>query len=146
MFSSIKEFTADQFKPTKWEASDKKAKFAKQFIKFVQSDFAKSQFPHTFYVRLALCFGHIAHYDIHGFYREFFTTTEDKVRFIRQTLQHPCWGEATYTYSDVERALQAWLHQNDILTKYEQRLSQEQEANEKTDLARLQAKYGKQPE
>ncbi len=48
MFSNVKDFTAEQFTPTKWEGADKKAKFAKQFIKFVQSDFAKSQFPHTF--------------------------------------------------------------------------------------------------
>ena len=36
MFGTIKDFTADQFKPTKWEGSDKKAKFAKQFIGFIR--------------------------------------------------------------------------------------------------------------
>ena len=146
MFSTINDFASQQFSPTKWEGSDKKAKFAEQFIRFVESDFAKSQFPHSFYVRLALCFGHIAHYNQGGFYEEFFTTTKDKVRFLRQALRHPCWGDTAYTFSDVERALQAWLHQNNVLTKYEQRLIDEQEAAEKVELARLQMKYARQPE
>ncbi len=83
----------DRFTATKWEGADKKAKFARQFIQFVQSDFAKGEFPQTFYVRLALTFGHIAHYDLHRFYREFFTTTQDKVRFHQpQALAHLLTG------------------------------------------------------
>ncbi len=141
-FTTISDFAPDQFTATKWEGADKKAKFAKQFIKFVKSDFAQSQFPHLFYVRLSLTFGHIAHYNQSGFFETFFTTTQDKVRFLRQTLQHPCWGDPTFTYSDVEKALQAWLRESGVLARYEQRLAQEQESAERAVLARLQAKYG----
>ncbi len=109
MFGTTKDFTADQFTPTRWDDAEEKARFARRFIRFVESDFAERQFPHTFYRRLALTFGHIAHYNRHGFYGEFFTATEGKVRFLRMTLAHPCWGDPAFTYSDVERSLQSWL-------------------------------------
>jgi hypothetical protein len=105
-FSTITDFTPDCFTATKWDNAEKKTTFARQFIKFVRSDFAKSQFPKTFYTRLSGTFGHIAHYNQGGFYDEFFTTTEDKVRFLLQTMQHPCYGDPEYTYGDVERASQ----------------------------------------
>jgi hypothetical protein len=141
MFGTTKDFTADQFTPTRWESAEEKVRFARRFIRFVESDFAKAQFPHSFYRRLALTFGHIAHFNPHGFYQEFFTATEGKVRFLRMTLAHPCWGDPGFTYSDVERALQSWLHQNGVLGRYERRLAGEQEAAERAELARLQAKY-----
>lgn len=143
MFGTINDFTADRFAPTQWECADRKAHFARQFIRFVESDFAKDRFAHTFYLRLSLAFGHIAHFNQAGFYETFFTTTADKVRFLRMTLKHECYGDAGYTYSDVERALQSWLHQNGILGNYERRLAEEQEATERAELARLQAKYAK---
>ncbi len=141
MFTTIKDFTADQFTPTRWEGAEEKARFARRFIRFVESDFAEREFPDTFYRRLALTFGHIAHFDRHGFYETFFTTTADKVRFLRLTLSHPCYGDPSYTYSDVERALQSWLHQNGVLAKYERKLADEQETSERAELSRLQAKY-----
>ena len=141
MLGTIKDFTADQFTPTRWETAEEKVRFARRFIRFVESDFAERQFPHTFYRRLALTFGHIAHFNRHGFYEEFFTATEGKVRFLRMTLAHPCWGDPAFTYSDVERALESWLHQNGVLGGYERRLAAEQEAAERAELARLQAKY-----
>ena len=145
-FKTITDFTPKCFTATKWDSGDKKAAFAKQFIKFVQSDFNMKQFPKTFYTRLSMTFGHIAHFNQHGFYETFFTSTTDKVRFLRQTMQHPCYGDATWTYSDVERALQCWLRENDVLRQYENRNAQEQEAEERAVLARLQAKYSQHPE
>ena len=142
MFDTTKEFTADNFSPTKWEKAENKVRFAQQFIRFVQSDFDQRQFPHWFYLRLSLCFSNIAHFDQAGFFETFFVSTEDKVRFLKQTLQHPCYGDPTFTYSDVEKALQSWLFVNGILAKYEQRLTDEQEAIERADLDRLQKKYG----
>ena len=85
-------------------------RFAQQFVRFVESDFAAKHFNDRFYRRLSNTFGHIAHYNRAGFWEVFFTTTADKVRFLEQTLQHPCYGDPAWTYSDVERALQQWLH------------------------------------
>jgi hypothetical protein len=140
-FTAITDFTADKFTATKWDSTDKKATFAKLFIRFVQADFARSKFPKTFYQRLSMTFGHIAHFNQHGFYETFFTTAEGKVRFLRMTLAHPCYGDPAWTYSDVERALQTWLEENGVLSQYEQRLAEEQEVEERATLARLQAKY-----
>jgi hypothetical protein len=142
MFTNINDFTADKFSPTTWEPSKKKSQFAKTFIRFAEADFPRRQFTKSFYHRLALTFGHIAHYDVFGFYDHFFTSTAGKVRFLRQTLQWPCYGDPAFTYSDVERALQSWLAQNNVLAKYEQRLAEEREAAEKQELVRLQVKYG----
>lgn len=136
------DLTANCFTATKWEGADKKAAFARQFTKLVEKDFAKSRFPKWFYTRLSMTFGHIAHYNREGFFEEFFTTTEGKVRFLRKTLAHPCYGDPAWTYSDVERVLQEWLLEHDVLSKYESRLAKEQEAEERAVLARLQAKYG----
>jgi hypothetical protein len=142
MFEQITDFTADRFAPTKWEKADRKVRFAQQFIRFVESDFDQRQFPHWFYVRLALCFGHIAHYNRAGFFETFFTTTQDKVRFLWATLRHQPCGDPGYTFSDVERALQSWLSQNAILGKFEQKLADEEEAAELAELDRLQKKHG----
>ena len=141
MFGTNKDFTADQFTPTRWDSAEEKARFARQFIRFVKSDFAERDFSNAFYRRLALSFGHIAHFNRQGFYQEFFTATRGKVRFLRMTLAHSGWGDPGFTYSDVERALQSWLHQNGVLGRYERRLAAEQEAAERAELARLQAKY-----
>ena len=69
MFGTIKDFTADQFAPTRWEGAEEKARFARRFIRFVESDFAEREFPDTFYRRLALTFGHIAHLQPAGLLR-----------------------------------------------------------------------------
>jgi hypothetical protein len=138
-------FTAEQFTPTKRDNAQTKAKFARQFVKFVESDFDQRLFSQAFYRRLSITFGHIAHFNRQGFFETFFTTTADKVRFLRMTLAHPCFGDPAFTYSDVERALQGWLRESAILAKYEQRLADEMEAGERADLARLKAKYEPSP-
>ena len=133
--------TFPQFTPTQWDIAKDKATFAKQFIRFVQSDFAAKHFTDKFYRRLSNTFGHIAHYNRGGFWAEFFTTTADKVRFLEQALQWPCFGDAAWTYSDVERALREWLRASGILNQYRQKLAEETEAMERAELARLQKKF-----
>ena len=119
----------------------RQGRFATQFVRFVQSDFAAKHFTEKFYRRLSNTFGNIAHYNRGGFWSEFFTTTADKVRFLEQTLQWPCYGDPAWTYSDVERALQAWLQADGTLERYRQRLAEETEAGERAQLVRLQQKY-----
>ena len=134
-----------QFTPTQWNTTEDKTAFAKRFVRFVQNDFAAKQFTDKFYRRLCSTFGNIAHYNRGGFWDTFFTTTADKVRFLEQTLQHLCYGDPAWTYSDVERALQAWLRADGTLERYRQRLVEETEAAEHVELARLQEKYGLTP-
>jgi hypothetical protein len=134
-------FQPSQFTATKWDNAQDKLWFAKQFLRFVQSGFAAQHFTDRFYRRLSSTFGNIAHYNRGGFWEEFFTTTADKVRFLEQTIQHPCYGDPAWTYSDVERVLQQWLHASGILTRYQRKLAEETEAAERTELERLQNKY-----
>jgi hypothetical protein len=135
-------FHPSQFTPTKWETAQDKVRFTRQFVRFVRSDFAVKHFSDRFYRRLSMTFGNIAHYNRSGFWSEFFTTIADKVRFLEQTLQHPCYGDPAWTYSDVERALQEWLQSEGTLDRYRQKLAEETEAADRVQLARLQATYG----
>jgi hypothetical protein len=134
-------FCASQFTPTQWNTAQEKATFAKQFVRFIQSDFAAKHFTDKFYRRLSNTFGHIANYNRGGFWDTFFTSTADKMLFLEQTLQHPCYGDPAWTYSDVERSLQAWLQGDNTLNRYRQRFAEETETMERAELARLQKKY-----
>ena len=42
-------FSASQFVATKWDTAEDKARFANQFLNFVESGFAESKFPKWFY-------------------------------------------------------------------------------------------------
>ena len=135
-------FAPSLFTPTQWETAKDKAAFVNRFVRFVESDFAEKHFTEKFYQRLSNTFGNIAHYNRGGFWSEFFTTTADKVRFLEMTFHYPCYGDPAWTYSDVERALQAWLQEDGTLDRFRQRLAEETEAGERAQLARLQAKFG----
>jgi hypothetical protein len=134
-------FTADQFTPTEWSSAADKAKFANHFVRFVESDFKETLFPKWFYRQLSNTFGHIAHYDIYGFYATFFKTTRGKVDFLIQTEEWPCYGSPTYTYSDVEQVLRAWVKEKRLVQYWQGRLAAEIEIAERFELARLSAKY-----
>lgn len=102
-------FKAEQFTPTKWESSAQKAKFANHMVKFIDSGFKRTIFPKWFYNRLSMCFGHIAHYNINGFYNVWFETKEDQQNFIYNILNWHCCGDPEYTYSDVEKSIQEYI-------------------------------------
>ncbi len=54
--------------------------------------------------RLALSFGHIAHFDCGCFYNHFFLDLQGKVAFLEETLAWVPCGEPSHTFCDVERA------------------------------------------
>ena len=99
------------FKATEFSTVEDKQKFAKHFKKFVESDFSEKLFYRWFYTRLSGCFGFIAHYNKACFYDTFFVYQSTQREFLEQVLQHPCYGDPEFTYSDVERHLQGWLKQ-----------------------------------
>ena len=105
-------FNEKQFVPTKWNSAADKARFANHFVRFVESGFRRTLFHKWFYVRLSMTFGHIAHYDINGFFAHFFETPEDRLMFVEQCIRHACYGDPTWTYSDVEKELRKWLIAN----------------------------------
>src|SRR5665213_4527985 len=72
----------------------------------IESEWARTAFAKSFYNRLSMCFGNIAHYDLNGFYETWFTSDADRLQFLRHTLDWLCWGDPEFTFCDVERAIQ----------------------------------------
>ena len=112
------------------------------YLRFVSCDFPRHQFTQRFYAQLMHTSGHIAHYNIEGFWTEFFTSTSNKIEFLQQTLSHSCYGQPNHTWSDVERLIISRLRATDILPLYQARLRAECHASERAELARLLAKHG----
>jgi hypothetical protein len=134
-------FTAADFAATKWDTGEDKAKFANGLCRFIAADFKQALFTEGIYRRLAMTFGHIAHFDRFGFFAEFFEDLRGKVAFLEQTLMWcPC-GDPAWTYSDVERAVLKRLRACDLLAAYRQLRAAEIEGAERELLRRLQAKY-----
>jgi hypothetical protein len=53
-----------------------------------------------------MCYGHIACFDRQGFSETWFDSPESIASFVNHLMQWPCHGDAGYTFSDVERAIQ----------------------------------------
>lgn len=136
-------FAAEQFTPTKWDTAAQKAKFANHFVRFVEGGFKPTLFYDWFYKRLSNCFGHIAHYNRGGFYGTWFKTLPGRRDFLVNATKFPCYGDPTFTYSDVERALAAWIKQAGLIENYTKAIDVATETLERHELARLKAKYEK---
>ena len=134
-------FTDEQFVATQWDSSADKAWFANALCRLIVADFPEHLWTKRLYRRLSMTFGHIAHYDSGGFWAEFFADSDGKVEFLRQILDHPCYGDPTYTYSDVERAIQARLRSCDTIAMHQARSAYEKERSERALLAALRMKY-----
>lgn len=141
----VDDYALTEFTPTQWNSADDKRWFFRQFQRFVSSGFARKYFTQRFYNRLSNTFGHIAHCDIHGFWAAHFTCTRDQLAFLQQTVQWPCWGDPTYTYSDVESALRKWVLREGYIDAFAQRLEVEIRNEELALLAVLQTKHGITP-
>jgi hypothetical protein len=75
------------------------------------------------------------------FYETWFTTDQDRRRFLEKTLQWPCWGDPEYTFSDVERAIQQEVRRRNYLARYKLRAAEAERRAEMETLKRLEAKY-----
>lgn len=137
----VKHYTASQFTPTQWAAAEEKANFANHFRRFVESGFKETLFYDWFYQRLSMTFGHIAHYNRQGFYSTFFESVTGCVMFLRQCSQYGCYGDATHTYSDVEKALMPFILET--LPQCEKVAMEAIEAAERAEMDRLTKKYGR---
>jgi hypothetical protein len=134
-------FIAFQFVPTEWSSAADKAPFGNTFLHFVESFWKRSLFTKGFYQRLSNCFGHIAHYDIHGFYETWFTSDRDRLEFLKNASKWPCYGDPKFTFSDVERALRQQIQSRNYVALYELRAAEELRSAEMTILRSLEAKH-----
>lgn len=136
-----KPFDASQFVATQWNSAADKAAFGNTYLHFIESEWKRSLFTKGFYQRLSSCFGHIAHYNQHQFYETWFICDKDRFEFLRNTLAWPCWGDPTFTYSDVERAIKQQVRARNYLALYELRAAEELRSAEMAVLVPLEAKY-----
>ena len=138
-------FTADEFIPTAFSTAEDKAAFGNHFFRFIESEWKQTVFTKGFYNRLSMCFSHIAHYNLHEFYAEWFAEDARRLDFLRHTLAYPCYGGAAYTFCDVERAIISELRRRNLVAQYEARVAADVRARELAQLERLQAKYSAVP-
>src|ERR1017187_8566942 len=115
-----------KFIPTQWATAADKLKFYYHFIRFMERGMPLQDFPKWFYECLIHCFGHVAHMDRRGFYEYWFGEVQRRCYFLRHTLAYCAICRATYTYSDVEQAIQQWIGDHpEIVERY---------SNERDDL------------
>ena len=55
-------FLPSDFTATKFSTATDKAEFGNTLLRFIESEWASALFTKSFYNRLSMCFGHIAHY------------------------------------------------------------------------------------
>ena len=133
-------FLPSDFVPTKVSTSADKATFGNTFLHFIEWEWKETLFTKTFYNQLSNTFGHIAHYNRSTFYFTWFTSDADRLRFLEQTLEWPCWGEAEFTFCDVERALQREIRKRNYFGRYELKAAESLRSAEMAILERLEAK------
>ena len=134
-------FEDGRFQATKFDTSADKAKFANHFLRFMSKGFPERSFTQGFYQRLSNCFSHMAHYDRHGFWGTFFTSTEGRLAFIDHTLRGGGYGDPAWTYCDVELAIRRRVGEAGVLQAYRIARAAEIEGAERELLRRLTAKY-----
>jgi hypothetical protein len=134
-------FLPSEFVPTKFSTAQDKADFANTLLHLIESEWLLTVFTKSFYNRLSMCFGHIAHYNRTQFYEEWFSSLAAQVRFLNHTLRFPCYGDPEYTFSDVERAIQREISNRNYLARYELRLAEELQATDLALLRELERKY-----
>lgn len=131
--------------PTEWATVEDKEKFIKRFKRFVEKDFPFTLFTKDFYQRMSMMRGHIAHYNIDGFYREWFVDARRRAEFLHRWTSYYIVGDPAWTWSDVELELQTWLIDHpEYIAKQQTTYDNQVEAEERADLARLKAKYEKE--
>jgi hypothetical protein len=112
-------FQSSNFTATKWNTAEDKARMANKLTRFILNGFQQPSFTKEMYRRLSTMFGHIAEYDIQGFYHVWFKDDGACLKWVENALRGGVLGfvvgDPAWTWSDVERAIQQWLTENKIL-------------------------------
>ena len=134
-------FTASDFLPTKWSTADEKAQFGNTLLYFMLTGFLAGRFTEKLYMRLSMCYGHIAHFDRQGFSETWFDSPESIASFVNHLMQWPCHGDAGYTFSDVERAIQREAARLNLVAKVNEAAARSTQQRELALLSTLENKY-----
>ncbi len=86
-----------------------KQKLYDTLTRFIRKGCKPVDFTEYLYKHVMQMFQHIAHYNRQGFIDEWFNSAADRYRFLKHIMAAPCYGDPTYTRSDVEKAMKAYL-------------------------------------
>src|SRR4030067_661663 len=113
------QFQASNFTATQWNTAEDKARMADKLTKFILNGFPQGSFTKEIYKRLSTMFGHIAEYNIHGFYAVWFEDDAACLKWVENAMRGGVLGfvvgDPVWTWSDVEKAIQKWLSENQVL-------------------------------
>ena len=112
-------FQASNFTATQWNTAEDKARMADKLTKFILNGFQQGSFTKEMYKRLSTMFGHIAEYNLPGFYTVWFDDDAACLKWAENAMRGGLLGfvvgDPAWTWSDVERAIQKWLSDNRIV-------------------------------
>jgi len=102
---SSKQINAIPFTDTEYLSADDKRKILKQWVMFCASGFSHDKFTDRLYEHLILHCGFIAHYDIDGFYCEYFGAYGYIDCFVNQMNSYNCMS----CYDDINSQMKSVL-------------------------------------
>ena len=112
-------FQPSDFTVTQWNTADDKAKMTNKLTKFILNGFQQAAFTKELYKRLSTMFGHIAEYNIQGFYGVWFKDNAACLKWAEHAMRGGVLGfvvgDPSWTWSDVEKAIQKWMRENQIV-------------------------------
>ncbi|HKL23210.1 MAG TPA: hypothetical protein VJ895_00495 [Candidatus Nanoarchaeia archaeon] len=112
----------EQFNDTEFFKAEDKYRTAKHFQRFVKNGFQRKDFNKRVYEHLHLHCGFIAHYNIDGFYQEYFNGSKsDLKRFAEHFLNFENSFEDVYNYTNIRMGNYQDINKvfADILNEYE---------------------------
>lgn len=135
-----------EFWGTRYDSAHDKVLWFKQFQAFVKSGFARNKFTRRLYDGLyGHMFGHIAHYDIHGFWDYWFSSPEAKAEWVEYAVGGGAYGFHDYErkdmWGDVERAVSLWLTESGFAASTRENAERAITEREIATLEALKAKY-----
>lgn len=140
------EFQMQDFTPTKWATGEEKAKIANKMTRFILGGFQQGSFTKAMYQRLSNMFGHIAHYNINGFYENWFSDIKACLDWSEHIKGN--WlsgmGDPKFTWSDAEKALVKWVKDNQIAEQIDELYQADIKQKELALLHALQRKHAPQ--
>jgi hypothetical protein len=132
---------ASDFVPTKWSTAEEKAAFGNNLLQFMMTGFWAGRFTEKLYTRLSMCFGYIACFDRNGFAETWFDSPESIAAFVNHLMQWPCHGDPSYTFSDVEQAVQREVEKLNLVAMVTEAAASSIQARELALLDALENKY-----
>jgi hypothetical protein len=133
-------YTAAGFTATRFDTIMDKVLFIEALIRFLCGHCDRDKFTRRIYDGLYLHLGHIAHYNMGGFYARWFEDLVNQIEFLKYHSSEQIFGD----WRDVAEALKKWIagpEGQTVLAHYENALVIRTETAERQQLENLKTKY-----